>query len=238
MRVAWNRTWRSVLGTMLHAPTYQVLAGFYSVHDPSKSEADCQAILDKRRGDDAAMSQSAYSKLCATLGKKYDQNPIDLARQQPQAVEPAPAPEPAAAAEPPSAAPLKGAVPDSFEGQLAVLQGFYATHEASKSADEVRGILDKRRGDAPALGQVGPAPAAAPRAPRLEQVSATRLTRPSIALSFSQRDTRATADGLRQAVQEARQEVRRAPARLIVESLRSSVGESVNCNIYKSCPRC
>ena len=42
----------------------------------------CQAILDKRRGDDAAMSQSAYSKLCATLGKKYDQNPIDLARQQ------------------------------------------------------------------------------------------------------------------------------------------------------------
>ena len=61
-----------------NAQQHKVIVAFYAKFDSSKGEAACQAILDKRKGDSAAMSTLQFSKLCGTLQKKYGTNPMDL----------------------------------------------------------------------------------------------------------------------------------------------------------------
>jgi WD40 repeat protein len=56
-----------------------VLTRFYAQFEPSKTAPDCQGILEKRRGADAALSTPKFSKLCATLAKTYGTNPMDMA---------------------------------------------------------------------------------------------------------------------------------------------------------------
>ena len=56
----------------------QTLVRFYFMFDSTKSESDCRAILDKRKGDADAMTTLQYSNLCASLSRKYGTNPMDM----------------------------------------------------------------------------------------------------------------------------------------------------------------
>ena len=54
-----------------------ILIKFYAKYESAKSESDCRAILDKRKGDADAMTTLQFSKLCVKLAAKYGANPMD-----------------------------------------------------------------------------------------------------------------------------------------------------------------
>jgi hypothetical protein len=56
----------------------EILVNFYAKYESDKSESDCKAILDKRKGNADAMTTLQFSKLCGKLAAKYGANPMDI----------------------------------------------------------------------------------------------------------------------------------------------------------------
>jgi hypothetical protein len=56
----------------------KTLVHFYATYESAKSESECRAILDKRKGDADAMTTLQFSKLCTKLSTKYGTNPMDM----------------------------------------------------------------------------------------------------------------------------------------------------------------
>lgn len=85
------------------ATQVELLCGFYARHDPTKSHAAIEEIVDKRRGAAPALSTQRWNAISAALEKKYGE-PLPALTPEPA---PEPEPEPAAAtdASAPEAAP-------------------------------------------------------------------------------------------------------------------------------------
>ena len=66
-----------------HAQQLALLVKFYADVGAAKTEADCEAILVKRRREEAAMSPAAFAKMCETLASKYGKNPLGAAAMPP-----------------------------------------------------------------------------------------------------------------------------------------------------------
>ena len=60
------------------ASQQRVLVTFYKEMEPSKTEADVIAILDKRRADAPVLDPDAWSLLCAKLKLKYRRHPLEI----------------------------------------------------------------------------------------------------------------------------------------------------------------
>jgi hypothetical protein len=62
----------------------KTLVHFYATYESAKSESECRAILDKRKGDADAMTALQFSKLCTKLSTKYGTNPMDMVNKASQ----------------------------------------------------------------------------------------------------------------------------------------------------------
>eukprot|EP01043_Picozoa_sp_COSAG02_P036541 COSAG02_NODE_2683_length_8243_cov_8.088654_3_plen_1404_part_00 len=146
----------------------KILVNFYTKYESEKTESDCKAILDKRKGDADAMTTLQFSKLCGKLAAKYGVNPMDTNTETGSSVEAALAsrvdctmdkgPQTCSTSNADGEDTVSAGydkdfcvVPDCYDQQLKILVNFYTKYESKKTESDCKAILDKRKGDADAM---------------------------------------------------------------------------------------